>query len=98
MLKIALQAPPRASAAGAPTKASWNKRPRTVMVPVTCPECGKSTSMRSAWIVVDTALTHWNRMKLKAGCCRVSWNSSTTELEEIRRHVGRVGVLAQGSD
>ncbi len=75
-----------------------SKRPRTLMVPVRCPECGKSMSMRSAWIVVDTALTRWNRMKLKAPCCGVSWNASSAELDEIRRHVGHAGTRAQGSD
>jgi hypothetical protein len=87
-----------AQAADAGTKAPWNKRPRTVLVPVRCPECGKSTSMRSAWIVVDTALSRWNHMKLKAACCRVSWNASTAEVDEIRRHVGHAGTQAPGRD
>lgn len=109
MQKMELQAPPHAAAGGAPaadapaktrapSKAPWNKRPRTVLVPVRCPECGKSTSMRSAWMVVDTALTRWNRMKLKAACCRVSWNASPAELAEISRHVGRAGTRAHESD
>jgi len=109
MQKIELQTPPCAQAAGAPSagvpskraapsNAPWNKRPRTVLVPVRCPECGKSTSMRSAWVVVDTVLTRWNRMKLKAACCRVSWNASPAELDAIRRHVGPNVTRANGSD
>ena len=59
----------------------------TVLFPVTCPRCGSAGLMESPVIVVKTALTLWNNMRLYAGCHAVAWNASRGELENIRRYL-----------
>jgi hypothetical protein len=58
---------------------------RFARIPVRCPQCGAPTVMKCHWIVVTTALNRWNKMKLQAACCGVSWDASAAELDEIRR-------------
>ena len=58
---------------------------RFAKIPVRCPQCGNATVMKCHWIVVTTALSRWNQMKLRAVCCAVTWDASVTELAGIRQ-------------
>jgi hypothetical protein len=71
--------------------AEWRPKYRqeaTVLIPVTCPQCGEASLSAHPVVVVVTALTQWNRMLLRAACHEQAWNATHAELQAIREHLG----------
>ncbi len=64
----------------------------TVLVPVTCPQCGIKSLSEQPIIVVVTALTRWNRMLLRALCHEEAWDATPAELEAIREYLGAAWI------
>ena len=69
----------------------------TVLLPITCPQCGLESLVEFPVIVVVAALTRWNQMALHAGCHDGSWNASPAELARIRSHVGESWIHSHAS-
>ena len=66
----------------------------TIRLPTKCPKCGGESLVEFPVIVVATALTKWNHMALRANCCRVSWNASDSEIQQIKEYLGEPWILA----
>jgi ribosomal protein L37AE/L43A len=58
-----------------------------VLVPVTCPRCGKESVKRLAVSVVAEALMAGTRLQLSSTCHAVEWQATRVELEQIREYL-----------
>lgn len=73
------------------------KREPSVGIPVKCPLCRAEASVEFPVIVIITALTVWNNLRLYVNCHDVSWDASSTELDAIRCHLGTEWMLRHRS-
>lgn len=60
----------------------------TVVLPVTCPKCGKNSMSEFPIAVVAMAMARWNNMALYANCHEGGWDAQDSELERIRSYLG----------
>jgi hypothetical protein len=59
-----------------------------VEIPVRCAACGRESLVEFPVLVIATALTRWNNLRLYSACHDVSWDASPSELQFIRQHLG----------
>jgi 5-methylcytosine-specific restriction endonuclease McrA len=60
-----------------------------VHIPIRCTVCGKTKLVEFPTLVVVTALTRWNHMRLHSDCHHSAWDAGRSELTDIRNYLGR---------
>jgi hypothetical protein len=59
-----------------------------VQIPVRCPECGTVALTAFPILVVVTALTSWQQMRLYSSCHETGWDATQLEIQSMREHLG----------
>ena len=54
--------------------------------------CGTDTVTEFPTLVVVTALTQWNNMRLHGTCHAVFWDASAAEIQSIREQLGTARI------
>ena len=67
-----------------------------VLVPVTCPQCGKESLVRLSVSVAAETLIAGTRLRLSTACHPVEWDATRVELEQIREYLAAPCIDLQG--
>jgi len=59
-----------------------------VHIPVQCPACGKKSLAHFPVMVIVTALTHQDHLRLYSACHDISWDASKSEIQVIQQFLG----------
>jgi hypothetical protein len=63
-----------------------------IMIPVTCPECGKETLCTLVVAVAADALLGGGSIPLRSSCHNQEWDADLLEREQLREYLGSTSI------
>jgi len=63
-----------------------------IMIPVTCPECGKETLCTLVVAVAADALSGGGSIPLRSSCHNQEWDADLLEREQLREYLGSTSI------
>jgi hypothetical protein len=59
-----------------------------IHIPVQCPACGKKSLAHFPVLVIVTAITRQDHLRLYSACHDISWDASNFEMQAVRQFLG----------